>query len=193
MHFLKDLQKISEHKLSRRNFLKLGILTTASSLYPSVSPAYFRYPVPHEKTLSFYNIHTGETLSTVYWTEGEYLQEALNDINYILRDYRTDEITPIDTGLLDLLHKIYTALNTEQSYHIVSGYRSPSTNFFLYTHSTGVDKNSLHIYGKAVDVRIPYRDLSALRKAAINQKGGGVGYYPDSGFVHIDVGKIQYW
>jgi uncharacterized protein YcbK (DUF882 family) len=94
---------------------------------------------------------------------------------------------------LDLLFALRTELATNQPLHIISGYRSPKTNAFLQANSSGVVENSLHLVGKAIDIRTPGKSLSVLRKAAVALKGGGVGYYPKSDFVHVDVGRIRYW
>ncbi len=146
-----------------------------------------------ERSLAFYNTHTGEQLKTVYWEQGNYLKQSLEDINFILRDFRTNQIKDIDTGLLDLLFAIRNKLETQQPFHIISGYRSPDTNAFLRAHSTDVAEHSLHLVGQAIDIRTPGRDLRVLHKTAIALKGGGVGFYPKSDFVHVDVGRVRYW
>jgi uncharacterized protein YcbK (DUF882 family) len=146
-----------------------------------------------EKSLSFYNTHTGEKLISTFWVEGQYVAESLDDINRILRDHRTDEVKNIDTGLLDLLFALREELETGQPFHVISGYRSPFTNDFLRQQGSGVAVNSLHREGKAIDIRMPDRPLGALRKAALEMKAGGVGYYPRSDFVHVDVGRVRYW
>ncbi|MCK5503928.1 MAG: DUF882 domain-containing protein [Thermodesulfovibrionia bacterium] len=179
--------------LSRRNFIKFGILAAAASLAPGAVFASRRVYLPHEKSLAFYNIHTGEGLRATYWSQGKYLSDAMDDINYIMRDYRTNEIRPIDAGLLDFLHAIGSKLDIRHNFYIISGYRCPATNEFLRRNGKGVDKNSLHMYGKAVDIRVPRCDISTVRSAALNLRYGGVGYYPDSNFVHVDVGNVRSW
>lgn len=192
MH-LKGSNAKFRYKFNRRELLRIGAISTVLSISPVRSFASISRVLPLEKKLSFYNIHTGESLSIVYWSYGEYIIEALNQIDYIMRDHRTGEIRRIDTSLLDLLYLIQNKLHTRHFLHIVSGYRSPSTNNFLFHHTPGVAKNSLHMYGKAVDIRVPDRRLSQVRRVALSLRGGGVGYYPDSDFVHIDVGKVRYW
>ena len=115
------------------------------------------------------------------------------DINYIFRDHYTNEIKPIDIRLVELLHTIYNRIETRQPFHIVSGFRSRSTNISLRKTHRGVAKGSLHIYGKAVDIHLPDCKLSLLRKTAINLHGGGVGYYPKKNFIHLDTGRVRYW
>ena len=179
--------------LSRRNFIKLGMLAAAASVAPGAVFASRRVYLSPEKSLAFYNIHTGEGLRATYWFRGKYLSKAMDDINYIMRDYRTNEVRPIDTGLLDFLHAIGSKLEIRHNFYIVSGYRCPATNEFLRRKGKGVDKNSLHMYGKAVDIRVPKCDISTVRSAALNLRYGGVGYYPDSNFVHVDVGDVRSW
>jgi uncharacterized protein YcbK (DUF882 family) len=143
--------------------------------------------------LSFYNTHTGERLKSVYWAAGDYIAESLREINHILRDPRNDQVHDIDPRLLDLLFALRKEIDANQPFHVISGYRSPDTNAFLRAHSSGVAENSLHLVGQAIDIRSPGRTLSNLRKAAMALKGGGVGYYPKSDFVHVDIGRVRYW
>jgi uncharacterized protein YcbK (DUF882 family) len=146
-----------------------------------------------ERSLSFYNLHTSENLKTVYWAEGDYIPESLTAINYHLRDYRTEEVRDIDRRLLDALCELRLRLETSSHFELISGYRSAATNAMLHSHSDGVAAQSLHIEGMAADIRIPDRSLVAVRKAAIAMRAGGVGYYPTSQFVHVDVGRIRTW
>jgi uncharacterized protein YcbK (DUF882 family) len=194
IRFLKERPIKTGHEQSRRLFLKCALLAAAPFVAPpGLSLAQLHDPVSSERSLSFYNPHTGESLKTLYWSEGAYLSDALAEINHIFRDHRTDEIKPINTRLLDLLYTIHGKLRTRQPFHIISGYRCPSTNALLRAKSEMVAKNSLHMYGKAADIRLPQSDLSALRRVAVSLRGGGVGYYPKSQFVHVDVGKVRYW
>jgi len=147
------------------------------------------------KRLSFYNLHTGESLVITYAEDGRYIPDALRAIDHIFRDYRTGEVKAIDTRLLDLLHTISNTmdLTARHSLHMVSGYRCAQTNARLRKISRGVAKNSYHIKGKALDFRVPPFRLSHLQKAALSLRAGGVGYYPRSNFLHVDVGKFRYW
>jgi uncharacterized protein YcbK (DUF882 family) len=186
-------QENSEYSVSRRRFLTLGSIAALAGIFPCKAfgaPSGLSQP---ERSLAFYNTHTGEQLRTVYWEQGNYLRDSLGAINHILRDFRTNEIKDIDTGLLDLLFAIHNELETQQPFHIISGYRSADTNAFLRDHSTGVAEHSLHLVGKAIDIRTPGRDLRVLHKTAVALKGGGVGFYPKSDFVHVDVGRVRYW
>lgn len=174
----------------RRRFLALGCALGAACL---PVPAVARAIGAGRRSLAFRNLHTGERMSAVYWADGRYLPEALAEIDHLLRDYRTDEVKPIDRGLLDLLHLLRGRLDSSAPFHVVSGYRSPATNKMLAKRSGGVARKSLHMRGMAVDVSLPGRDLATLRRAARSLKLGGVGYYPNPGFVHLDVGRVRYW
>lgn len=179
---------------SRRSFLKTGLLTAAGLSLPVSSLARVTDTLWPEKALSFYNTHTGEKLrKTVYWAEGNYIPETLDQINHILRDHRNDMIKPIDPELLDLLHALSPHIGTNLPYHVISGFRSPKSNHLLRRQTQGVASQSLHMSGKAIDIRVPGCDLMRLRRAAIAQKMGGVGFYPDSNFVHLDTGRVRYW
>lgn len=145
------------------------------------------------RLLSFENLHTGERLQTAYWTGGGYDQAACRRIDWILRDHRAGLAAPIATDLLDLLHAIRMRLATDSSLQIISGYRSPKTNAHLGSAGSGVAANSLHMQGLAIDIRVPGCALVHLRDTAKSLKAGGVGYYPKSNFVHIDVGRVRYW
>ncbi len=146
-----------------------------------------------ERKLAFYNTHTGEKLKTTFWADGQYIQESLTDINKILRDHRTGEIHPIDPELLDLLHALQNKVERKDVYSIISGYRSPATNAMLNKKSSGVAKHSLHMQGKAIDIRLSGCELKNLRNAALALKRGGVGYYPASNFIHVDTGRVRFW
>jgi uncharacterized protein YcbK (DUF882 family) len=148
------------------------------------------------RTLSFDCTNTGEKLRNVdYWVEGDYVPDALDAIDDALRDYRTDEVYPIATKLLDLLHQLGRKLDTEGRFELTSGYRSPETNAALHDLDSGVASNSLHMKGQAADITLPGRTLAQLHEAALALRLGGVGYYPaeEDDFVHVDIGRIRRW
>lgn len=182
-----------EPQLSRRTLVKLGTMAAAAAILPRAAFGSGAIMPAAEKSLAFYNTHTTEKLKTVYWAEGNYFADSLREINYVLRDPRNNEVHDIDTRLLDLLFTIGQKIETSQPFHVISGYRSAETNAFLRAHTSGVAENSLHLVGKAIDIRSPGKDLRSLQKAAITLKGGGVGYYPKSDFVHVDIGRVRYW
>jgi len=180
-------------QLSRRRFVKLGTLAVAAAILPRAVFGSETSKSVAEKSLGFYSTHTGEKLNSVYWAEGKYLADSLREINYVLRDPRNNEIHDIHTQLLDLLFTIRQELGSSQPFHVISGYRSAETNAFLRAHTTGVADNSLHLVGKAIDIRFPGTELRHLQKVALALKGGGVGYYPKSNFIHLDIGRVRYW
>jgi uncharacterized protein YcbK (DUF882 family) len=182
-----------DHSASRRSFLKGGAALVAASAIASRPVFANSLSATPERTLSFYNLHTGESLKTAYWVQGEYIPESLTDINHLLRDYRNNEIKPIDVDLLNLLNAITLQLGTSKPIQLISGYRSPATNAALHARSSGVAKHSLHMKAMAADIRIPGHDLRELHQVAMAMKVGGVGYYPHSDFVHVDVGRVRYW
>jgi uncharacterized protein YcbK (DUF882 family) len=178
-----------KHSLNRRSFLKLGLLAAALPL-PASASAWLAAP---ERRLSFHNLHTGENVDLPYWVQGDYVPESLAEINHVLRDHRTDQVAAIDTRLLDLLDRVKAELGTSQPFQVISGYRSPASNGMLAAHSSGVAKHSLHMEGMAIDIRIPGVTLTTLRDTGLALQTGGVGYYPSSNFVHLDVGRVRRW
>jgi uncharacterized protein YcbK (DUF882 family) len=181
----------------RRAFLGFGAAAAAAALLPgraAAAPASAaKAPV---RALSFLHTHTGERLKVEYCAAGRYLPDALQEINQLLRDFRVDEVRPIDPALLDLLHELGGTLEIDSPFHVISGYRSPHTNRMLQARggdNSGVASGSLHQVGKAIDIRLPGVKLDHLRSAARSLKLGGVGYYPSSNFVHVDTGRVRYW
>jgi uncharacterized protein YcbK (DUF882 family) len=129
----------------------------------------------------------------VYWSDGAYVPEALAAINRVLRDHRTGEVITIDRHLLDVLHGLRADLGTAAPFHVISCYRSPKTNAALRAGGHAVAEKSLHLQGRAADVRLPGIALDDLHRAAVARKAGGVGYYSGPSFVHVDVGRVRYW
>lgn len=177
--------------LSRRGLLKslatVGVLTTL----PGTALA-GRLNEPHYST-SFRNTHTGESFDGVYRIGRRYLPDAFEKIGYVLRDFRTGDIHPIDPRLIDIITSLHIRSGGKTPFDIVSGYRSPKTNAMLRRTSTGVAKNSYHMKGQAIDLRLPGCSTKQLRNVACSLKAGGVGYYPRSNFVHVDTGDVRTW
>ena len=178
---------------SRRHFLKISASAMLTTLFAHPVLAAVGPGAAEHHILSFYNIHTGEALKTCYRAHGKLIHRAVNRISHIMRDHRTGEIKPVDPKLLDLLHHLVIEIRPRSPISIISGYRSPRTNESLRKITTGVAKKSLHIQGRAIDIRIPGYQTSALRQLAINLHSGGVGYYSKSDFVHLDTGPIKVW
>jgi len=180
---------MSHPDTSRRCFVGLGIAGLSGLLWPAVSRAAALAP----RALAFHNLHTGEFVRTTYWAAGRYLQEGLTQIDRVLRDHRTNQVHAMDRRLLDVLDVLHARLDTPEPFEVISGYRSPATNAILVQTTSGVAPGSLHVVGMAIDIRMPGRSLSVVRDAAKALRSGGVGYYPDSDFVHVDVGRVRYW
>jgi len=185
-----DNQPLSTLGVDRRSFFKAGIGVCAMLALPSVCAKTMNIG---EKQLAFLNLHTGERIRSTYWAEGSYIPEELQIIESLLRDHRTGELHTIDTRLLDVLQLLQNQIGSRKEFHVISAYRSPKTNAMLASRSNKVGKKSLHMQGRAIDVRLPEFALSELRKAALSLKIGGVGYYPKSNFVHIDTGRVRFW
>lgn len=193
MNKSRDINQSYRLELSRRRFLKIVPFAALSCIVPRPALAARFGGLSQKRTLSFYNIHTKESLHEVYWVNGTYRSDALRRINYILRDHRTAKIETIDTRLLDLLQGINTQIAAKEPFHVISGYRSPETNALLRKRSGAVARQSYHTLGKAVDISVPGYSLSRLKDVAQNLKQGGVGYYPNNDFIHVDVGPVRYW
>lgn len=148
---------------------------------------------PEFRALQFRHLHTGERLAVEYVSAGRYVPDALASIDRLLRDFRTSDVHPIDPALLDLLHALTVATGSRRPFEVISGYRSPSTNHKLRAASHGVASGSLHMKGQAIDIRVGDVRLTALRDAARGLRRGGVGYYADSNFVHVDTGRVRTW
>jgi uncharacterized protein YcbK (DUF882 family) len=184
--------------MARREFLRQGALAAAGALTARVAgadPRPRRPPRSEEKRLTFYNTHTSESVDAVYWAEGGYVPEGLRLIDRVMRDHRTGAVRPMDRRLLDLLFELRTTLGTRQPFQIISGFRSPESNAYLrgLSPASGVAKQSQHMLGRATDIRVPGVALDKLRAVALSMKKGGVGFYPSSNFIHVDVGRVRRW
>jgi len=176
---------------SRRHFLTtIAVALPAALLLPGTVQA---APAGRARSLRFYHTHTGEHLRVEYHDGSDYVTDALAEIDQYLRDFRTDEIHPIDRGTLDILHALNRKTGNMGNFEIISAYRSPKTNAMLRSGSKGVAKRSLHMQGKALDIRLPGTDTRKLRDAAKSLKLGGVGYYAKSDFIHVDTGRVRAW
>ena len=173
----------------RRSAIKMLLGTSFASLLMPVK----RAMGVDERRLSFYHTHTGERLDVAYARGGEHVASGLTEINHFLSDFRTGDVTVIDPELLDLIYDLRESLGSSGTYEVISAYRSPKTNEMLRDKSSGVAKNSQHLLGKAIDVRLDDVDTASLRDAAIKLQRGGVGYYEQSNFVHVDTGNVRRW
>jgi len=145
------------------------------------------------RLLSFVNTHTGDTFADAYFQNGNYVPDAMAAINQVMRDHRSGDVHEIDPRLLDQLHRLKGDVGASAPFQIISGYRSPATNAALAAQSNGVATHSLHMDGRAIDIRVGGVDLARLRDAAVAMQAGGVGYYEASDFIHIDTGRVRRW
>ena len=185
------LNKLLEADMGRRRFLKIGAIAAAAGLLPF--PVVQAHGFSPTRSLYLYSPNTKESFDGVYYADGKYLRDALDEINHIMRDHRTGDIHWIDPDLLDVLFVLSKKTRSASPLNIISGYRCPATNAWLRRRSKNVARKSLHIAGQAADIRVPGVQTASLKKMAVNIRGGGVGYYPRSGFVHVDTGPIRYW
>ncbi len=174
---------------SRRHFLTS---LAAGSLALGARPARAAAAAP-SRALHFNHLHTGETLAVEYFQAGRYQPDALAAVDHLLRDFRTGDVHTIDPALLDVLFDLHQAVEARRSFEVISGYRSPATNAALRQKSEGVAAHSLHMSGKAIDIRVGGVSLAGLRRSALALAKGGVGYYPASNFVHVDTGRVRAW
>ncbi|MEM7651161.1 MAG: DUF882 domain-containing protein [Pseudomonadota bacterium] len=181
------------NSIDRREILKLGLAGTLASIVPlglSSSPAEASRSAWR---VGFRHAHTGESFNGVYRVGNKYLPDAFERLNYVLRDFRTGEVFPMDPRVIDIMALVQRKARVNRPIEIFSGYRSPKTNSSLRRASSGVAKNSFHMYGQALDMHIDGYSTRRLRDIAMSLKAGGVGYYPRSQFVHVDTGSVRSW
>src|SRR3569833_96949 len=184
--------------VSRRSLLRMGgAVALSASIAPArafAAPAIIGLRDLNARTQTKDNKNTGEKLKSVtYWVDGRYEPDALTTINHALRDYQNGTVYPIDPKVLDVLHQIGRTLDTDCRFELICGYRSPATNAALHRDDSQVAVHSLHMKGQAVDFALPGRKLSLVHKTALAQQIGGVGYYPDADFIHVDTGRVRRW
>lgn len=179
---------------SRRAFLGGMAAMAAAALAPEAiaAPTILR-GAGDVRAISILNPRTGDAINSVYWVDGQYIPEVLRDINHLMRDWRTDEVKPIDPGLLDFAAATYRLLNTSEPYTLYSGFRSRRTNQMLASRSRAVARESYHVHGRAADLHLESRSVGQIAAAALRLGAGGVGRYSRSNFVHLDTGAVRDW
>ena len=190
-----ELVTLDEDAYQRRRFLTFGGALIGGFVLPSSSLARtmsqtraFQF-----RKLHLYNVATGETFHEVYWEHGQYIDSALHRINYFMRDIHSDAIHHIDSGLLNVLFRINLLTHNKRQINITSGYRSLQTNNRLISEGYPASPKSMHLLGKAVDFKMPGHALRQVHRIALSLHAGGVGYYPDADFIHVDVGPVRRW
>ena len=187
------MKKDDAKSVSRRRLLQAFAATTIAAA-PTMSNAFgILRGAGDIRRISMFSGRTGERIDTIYWIEGEYIKEALKEVNHFMRDWRNGQTIGIDTRALDLMAATHNLLEADHPYMMLSGYRSPATNQMLRSRSRSVARNSLHMEGKAADLRIEGRSVSQIARAAASCSAGGVGKYSRSNFVHMDCGPIRTW
>lgn len=178
---------------TRRWFLASSLATVAMCLHRP-TPAHAASPVPPPGRLSLYVTHTREAATITYRDEaGRYDPAALDRLDHLLRCHATGEVASIDVRTIEFLRAVDQALGGDREIHVISGFRSAAYNTWLVRHGSGVAARSLHLEGRAIDVRFPGRSLEDVRRVALAAGAGGVGYYPASDFVHLDSGRVRSW
>ncbi|WP_371055492.1 YcbK family protein [Rhodosalinus sp. K401] len=178
---------------SRRGVLAAFAATAAAAAPTYSSAAGFLRGGGDVRRLRMYSGRTGERIDMIYWIDGNYIRDAVEEINLFMRDWRSNDVKAIDLRTLDILAAAHNMMDTSEPYMLISGYRSPQTNAMLRSRGSGVAKNSRHLRGEAADVRLNSRSVSQLSRAALACKGGGVGRYTGSNFVHMDCGPVRSW
>jgi uncharacterized protein YcbK (DUF882 family) len=177
------------HCPNRRRFIQALAVAAPALALPGL--AFGKSAGP--RRLRLYHTHTAEKLDVVYHENGAYLPDALGELNRLFRDHRSNDVTEMDRDLIDLLHAAQQRLGSTGTYEIISAYRSPATNEMLRRKGAGVAKRSMHLEGKAIDVRLTDARTRDLRQVGIELARGGVGYYERSNFVHFDTGRVRRW
>lgn len=189
----KAMTKANSNVFTRRGLLSV-FAATAAVAAPTYANAFGLLRGAGDiRRLKMYSSRTGESINTIYWIEGEYIKEALNEINHFMRDWRENAIIQMDPRNFDIIAATHKLLDTTEPYLMLSGYRTPKTNAMLRRHSRNVAKNSLHIKGEAADLRLKTRSVSQMAKAALACRAGGVGRYYRARFVHMDCGPVRTW
>ena len=185
------------HPSTRRRFLHRSLRQAAGLAGAAAAPALWlpaRAAASAPRRLALVHTHTHEDIDLTYAQGDRYDPQALSSLDHFLRDHYSGAVGRIDPSLHDLLHRLHQTLGSREPYQVISGYRSPATNAHLKsTRGGGVATRSLHMSGQAIDVRLPGTALAELRDAALSLKAGGVGYYPGSQFVHLDIGRVRRW
>jgi len=187
------MTKTNSSGVTRRGVLA-AFAATALTAAPSFSNAAgFLRGGGDIRRIRMYSGRTGERLDTIYWIDGEYIGEAIREVNNFMRDWRTGTTIQIDTRTVDIMAAAHRLMEVDEPYMLLSGYRSPQTNAMLRSRSSGVARNSLHVRGQAADLRLRGRSVAQMARAAAACRAGGVGKYSGSNFVHMDCGQVRTW
>lgn len=184
---------MTSSSFTRRGLLGAFAATTVVAAPTFSNAAGFLRGAGDIRRLRMHSGRTGERIDMIYWIEGHYIADAIKEVNYFMRDWRTNDVKKIDTRTLDILAAAHNLMDVTEPYMLISGYRSPKTNAMLRSRSSGVAKNSRHLRGQAADLRLSTRSVGQMARAAAACNGGGVGRYSKSNFVHMDCGPVRTW
>ena len=184
---------IEQTGLTRRALLGAFAATAVAAAPTYSNAAGFLRGGGDIRRIKMYSGRTGERIDMIYWIEGQYIKDAVKEVNYFMRDWRTDGVKSMDLRTIDIMAAAHNLLDVNEPYMLLSGYRSPQTNAMLRSKSRGVAKNSLHMRGQAADLRLASRSVNQMARAAVACQGGGVGRYSGSNFVHMDCGVVRSW
>ncbi|MEL6620856.1 MAG: DUF882 domain-containing protein [Pseudomonadota bacterium] len=187
------MKKVTSTGITRRAILGAFAATAVTAAPTYTNAAGFLRGSGDIRRLRMYSGRTGERIDMIYWIEGQYIKESVKQINHFMRDWRTNQVKGIDLRTVDIMAAAHNLLDADEPYMLLSGYRSPQTNAMLRSRSRGVAKNSLHMKGQAADLRMSTRSVSQMARAAQACRGGGVGKYSGSNFVHMDCGVVRSW
>lgn len=186
------MNTVGSSGITRRGILGV-FAATAITAAPTAGGAFFNRGAGDIRRISMYSGRTGERLDTIYWIDGEYIDEAVREVSLFMRDWRNGQAVQIDTRTIDIMTAAHRLLETSEPYMLLSGYRSPETNAMLRATSSGVARNSLHMRGQAADLRLSSRSVRQVSSAAAACQAGGVGRYSGSNFTHMDCGDVRTW
>jgi uncharacterized protein YcbK (DUF882 family) len=184
---------MTDMMMTRRGLLRAFAATTVAAAPVMANATGFLRGAGDVRRLRIHNGRTGENLDMIYWVEGEYIRPAMEEIDFIMRDWRNNRTHRIDARTIDIMTAAHNLLDTSEPYMLLSGYRSTETNAMLRSRSSGVARNSLHMKGEAADLRLNSRTVSQIFNAARACNAGGVGRYARSNFVHMDCGDVRAW
>jgi len=187
---------MTEHSstgLTRRALLGAFAATTVAAAPTFAKAAGLLRGAGDIRRIRMYSGRTGESIDTIYWIEGEYIKDVIKEVNYFMRDWRSDATKSMDMRTIDIMSASHNLMDVREPYMLLSGYRSPQTNAMLRARSRGVAKNSLHMKGMAADLRLKSRSVNQMARAATACSAGGVGRYSGSNFVHMDCGVVRSW
>ncbi|WP_055683800.1 YcbK family protein [Jannaschia rubra] len=189
---------MTQHISAGTSLTRRGLLGAFAATAVAAAPTYsnaagFLRGGGDVRRIKMHNARTGESMDTIYWIEGQYIGDALNEINFFFRDWRRNELKQIDNRTVDIIAATHRLVETREPFLLLSGYRSPATNAMLRSRGGGVARNSLHLQGQAADIRLSSRSVSQVARAAASCSAGGVGRYSGSGFTHVDCGNVRSW